>query len=182
MENETTFNPYAAPKADLDPPVTGTSISARAAMLKYEVAIQSVGTTFFFVGLILVVAGMMAFDRSYWIGGLSSLAGATLVIWVGYGLKKLRGSARTVGMTLAGIGLVGFPVITLLSLHILFVLGNKASRGVFTPDYARIIAATPHIRHKGTPIMHIVRMVFAALVLVIALPHLVLFVRRVVGF
>jgi hypothetical protein len=158
MENKPAFNPYTPPQADLDPPAARTSISARASMMKYEVGIRSVGTVFLFIGLILLMAGsiVLAFHREYWIGGLSALAGAAVAFWVDCGLQKLRGSARTVAMILAGIGLLGFPVITLVSLHILFVLGNKSARAVFTPDYARIIAATPHINHKQSPVFRLV--------------------------
>ena len=177
MENEPAFNPYAPPKADLDPPVTGTSISARASMLKYEVAIRSEGTVFLFGGLILFAVGsiILAFHRHYWIEGLSALVVAALAFWVDYGLQRLRGSARTVGMILAGIGLIGFPVITLVSLHILFVIGNKAARAVFTPDYARIIAATPHINHNQSQTFRIL------LILVVGLPTLLLLLMRVAG-
>ncbi len=178
MENEPAFNPYAPPTADLDPPVTGTSISARASMLKYEVAIRSEGTVFLFGGLILFAVGsiILSFHRHYWIGGLAALAVAAVAFWVDYGLQRLRGSARTVGMILAGIGLIGFPVITLVSLRILFVLGNKASRAVFTPDYARIIAATPHINHKQPQTFRIL------LVLLFGLPTVAVVLMKIAGY
>ncbi len=178
MDNEPAFNPYAPPKADLDPPVTGTSISARASMLKYEVAIRSEGTVFLFGGLILFAVGsiILSFHRHYWIGGLAAIVGAALAFWVDYGLQRFRSSARTVGMILAGIGLIGFPVITLVSIHILFVLGNKASRAVFTPDYARIIAATPHINHKQSPLFRLLLVIF------FAVPTVVVVLMKVAGF
>ena len=177
MDNKPVFNPYTPPKADLDPPVTGTSISARASLMKYEVAIRSEGTVFLFGGLILFAVGsiVLSFHREYWIAGISAVAGAAVAVWVDYGLQRLRSSARAVGMILAGIGLLGFPVLTLVSLHILFVLGNKASRAVFTPEYARIIAATPHINHKQSRTFRIL------LILVVGLPTLLLLLMRVAG-
>lgn len=69
---------------------------------------------------------------------------------------------------LACIGLLGIPVGTLINAYILWLLFSKKGKRVFSVDYQRIIAETPHIKFR-TPI-------FAWVVLAVLIAGLVVLV------
>ena len=71
--------------------------------------------------------------------------------WVGHGLRTLNGSVRLWAVALSALGLINFPIGTVISIYFIYVLVSAKGRFVMTPEYAAIRAATPHIRYK-TPI------------------------------
>jgi len=71
--------------------------------------------------------------------------------WVGHGLRTLNGSVRLWAVALTALGLINFPIGTVISIYFIYVLVSAKGRFVMTPEYAAIRAATPHIRYK-TPI------------------------------
>jgi hypothetical protein len=81
---------------------------------------------------------------------------AALQIWVGIGLRNLKPWARIASGVLAGIGLLGFPIGTLINGYILYLLFSKKGAMLFSPDYQRVIAETPHIKYKTSIIVWIV--------------------------
>jgi hypothetical protein len=46
---------------------------------------------------------------------------------------------------LSGIGLLGFPIGTLINGYILYLFLSKKGRTVFAPEYQEVIEATPHV-------------------------------------
>ena len=66
-------------------------------------------------------------------------------------------------MILAAIGLIGFPVGTLISAYILYLLGCQKGVQVFSDEYAEVIAATPHIKYRSS------KLVIGLVVLLVAL-------------
>ncbi|MEJ1963822.1 MAG: hypothetical protein WDO56_20595 [Gammaproteobacteria bacterium] len=71
-----------------------------------------------------------------------------LSIFVGRGLRKLRPWARITTLVLSGIGLLGFPVGTLINGYILYLLLAKKGKRIFEDDYPAIVAATPDVKHR----------------------------------
>jgi hypothetical protein len=61
------------------------------------------------------------------------------------------------------LGLIGFPIGTLISVYFLYLLLSQKGAYVFSPEYAQVIAATPHIQYKTS----IVVWIFLGLLLVV---------------
>ena len=95
-------------------------------------------------------------------GALLGALGA-LELWLWSGLRKLRRNVRVPAMILAGFGLLGFPVGTIISAYILYLLGSQKGVQVFSDEYAQVIAATPHIKYK----LSIVTKVFLVILVVL---------------
>jgi hypothetical protein len=72
-----------------------------------------------------------------------------------YGLRRLRSWARWPTVVLSFIGLLGFPLGTLISALILANLLGKKAAMVFSPEYKDIIAATPHVKYKTSIIVKV---------------------------
>jgi len=50
-------------------------------------------------------------------------------------------------------GLLGFPIGTLISVYILYLLFSQKGADVCSPQYQAVIAATPHIRYRTSKIV-----------------------------
>lgn len=156
------INPYAPPQADLSNPQLspGEDVSIRQAHIKTEATVKSVGTLYYLGCFVLIVSGVatlltnppVAPDAG--IGGNVILSAVLIVIGLlqgvlAYGLRRLRSWSRWPTVVLSFIGLLAFPMGTLISALILSnTLGAKA-RMVFSADYQRIIAATPQVKYKS---------------------------------
>jgi len=140
--------------------------------ISHEASIKSVGLLYFLSGgLFLIVAifsmiGSAATTRSNVRGGMGNVAFglgmavvflglAALLIWVGWGIRKLKSWARIASGVLAGLGLLGFPFGTIINAYILYLLFSKKGATVFSPDYQRVIEETPHIKYKTSIIVWI---------------------------
>ena len=91
------------------------------------------------------------------------MAVAGLQIWTAIGLRQLRSWARIVSGVLSGIGLLGFPLGTLLNGYILYLLFSKKGTMVFSDEYKRVIELTPGIKYRTS----IVVWIFLGLLLVL---------------
>ena len=69
-------------------------------------------------------------------------------------------------MILAGIGLIGFPIGTLISAYILYLLGSQKGVQVFSDEYAEVIAATPHIKYRSSKLVIVLVVLLVALVVI----------------
>jgi hypothetical protein len=92
--------------------------------------------------------------------------------WVGHGLRTLNGSVRLWAVALSALGLINFPIGTVISIYFIYVLVSAKGQFVMTPEYAAIRAATPHIRYK-TPIWLWIVLGFLVLLLLL-LPVVIL--------
>ena len=167
-------NPYA-PSATQSPvkdvSVTGAE-ETRNYHLSHEASVKSVGFLYLLGGLFGTLLGI-----GYVIGGVSIIANPpanggefgfiliplgvfVLAISVvqfatGLGLRKLKPWTRIAGIVLSCIGLLGFPVGTLISAYILYLLLSKKGQFVFSDEYQQVMAATPHIKYKTSIIVWI---------------------------
>jgi hypothetical protein len=159
-------NPYAPPRANVDD-VSGANSEAekiREEHIKHEASIRSIGILYYLSGGLLSVAGvlLLAGIASTKLQGVVAfvspiyLAFGVLFILVGRGLRKLQSWARTTGIVLAAIGLLGFPLGTLLNGYILYLLLAKKGKRIFEDDYKDIIEATPHVKYRTSIIVWIV--------------------------
>lgn len=157
-----TPNPYAPPQARVaDVSVATTAAEAiRREHIKHEAAVRSIGTLYYFGGIMMLVLalvfgfgglpmpGVEAPPVLAWVVSAVYAVLAVISIVVAYGLRRLRSWARVATIVLATFGLLGFPVGTLVSAYILYLLLAAKGRRVFAADYADIVAATPQVRYR----------------------------------
>jgi hypothetical protein len=88
---------------------------------------------------------------------------------VGTGLRRLKRWARIPVGILSGIGLIGFPLGTIINAYILYLVFGKKGVTVFSDEYRLVIEQTPHIKYKTS----IVVWIFLGLVLLLIVAGLV---------
>lgn len=172
------INPYAPPQADLSTPQLSTNEdeSIRQAHIKTEATVKSVGTLYYLGCFVLVLTGASSLITG---SGMvpEAAAGVNLFVsvvfvaigllqgFLAYGLRRLRSWSRWPTVVLSFIGLLAFPMGTLISALILSnTLGAKA-RMVFSEDYQRIIAATPQVKYKTSKVV-VVLLVILVIILI----------------
>jgi len=124
--------------------------------LKHEASVKSVGVLYYLGGGALMVFGIVAA-----VPGMTSAAGVETIflslfflllgvgqIWVGAGLRRLRKWARIPTGILSGIGLIGFPLGTLINAYILYLVFSRKGTTVFSDEYRAVIEQTPHIKYR----------------------------------
>ena len=168
-----TLNPYAPPKARVEDIVQTTSEAdaIRREHIRHEASVRSIGVLYYLGGgaLCLAAIGFLSFYAS----GMRQFAPVIGVLYLGLGIldffiahaiRKLRPWARTALVVLSFIGLLGFPLGTLINGYILYLLLSQKGRRLFEADYPEIVAATPDVKYR-TPIA--VWIVLGALLLLI---------------
>jgi len=179
MSNAT--SPYAPPAARVDDVSASANPEAEAirrAHISHEASIKSVGILYYLGSVLLFFAGvgqmfsaradplMLVIFVAVGVGGL----------FAGYGVRALRRWGRIVGCILAALGLLGFPVGTLINGYILYLFLSKKGRTIFAPEYQDIIAATPHVKYRISILVWVfLALLIGFLLLAIALP---MFVKR----
>jgi len=164
-DNSSEHNPFAAPltmdyAADLD---TRPAAIIRQQYLSHEASIQSVGSLYL-LGCILVVVGggimtYMAISGAAQNGSVGAMElGFLLGIGIGQGfiavgLRGLKSWARIPASLFAGLGLLAFPLGTLINGYILYLLLSAKGRMVFSPEYREVIRQTPEIKYKTSKIL-----------------------------
>jgi hypothetical protein len=178
-------NPYAAPRANIEEvEIGGEAETIRKEHINAEASIQAVGRLYLlgcFLALLTFTALVVgaALSRSDGVAGFISFLPSTVAMLcagafygaAGFGLRKLKPWARIAATIVSVIGLIGFPIGTIISGYILYLLWNKKGRTIFTPNYQDVIAATPHIQYKTTLLVWIILgIVILLVVAAIALP------------
>jgi len=159
------INPYAPPKARVDD--VGAHNSAAEAIrfehIKRETSIRSIGLLYYLSGVVMTLAAIGLFVAAVdgspivwvWALGPAYLLFGVLSIFLARGLRKLQRWARTTTLVMAGIGLLAFPVGTLLNGYILYLLLSQQGKRIFEPDYAQIVADTPHVKYRTSIVVWI---------------------------
>lgn len=144
----------------------------RRAHLNHEASIKAIGILYYLgaigaivgaigLGLLLIAGdlpGPKADDMSAGVVavvGVLILALGALYLWLGRGMRTLKSSVRIPAGVLAGLGLLGFPVGTLINSYILYLLFSKKGTMVFSDEYKQIIADTPDIKYRTSIIVWI---------------------------
>jgi len=136
-----------------------TSEEIRKKYINHEASVKSIGFLYFLGAFFLIVAGVIGLIYNDEDPLVARIFVATLLIclglfqlWVGRGLRTLKSWARIPTGILSGIGLLGFPIGTIINGYILYLVFCKKGSTVFSPEYQQVIAATPNIKYK-TPII-----------------------------
>jgi hypothetical protein len=171
------LNPFEPPRVELGLGSADTASGpederVRRELLNHEVSIQAVGRLMMLGGVLgalaalsLLVAGVQSpeSEPGLMLGlGAAYLVVSVLSLWIGNQLRTLNPSGRIPGALVNGLGLIGFPVGTLISSYILYLLLSRKGRRVLSAEYQGIVARTPHIRYK-TPL--IIVLLFGLLVI-----------------
>jgi len=106
--------------------------------------------------------------------GVALLLMGILFALVGYGVRTFKSWARNWSAILFGLGMAGVPIGTLLGIYVLYLMLSKKGHVVFSEDYQKIIAATPHIQ---CPVPIVMWLFFAVLMLVVVLAIIAKMIR-----
>jgi len=131
--------------------------------LKHEASLKSVGFLYFLLATFLLLAcfGMAisaANDSQPMPAALMAalfFGLAAILISSGIGLRRLKPWARVPAGIISGLGLLGFPVGTLINAYVLFLLFSTKGRMVFSPEYHRVMQETPHIKYRTSIVLWI---------------------------
>lgn len=167
------INPYAAPQSQVLQ-ATSQDELIRQEHINTEASIKSVGLLYYIAMVVLIAAGVSLIvsikpDKAGTAlipGGLMVLLGIS-VGFLAYGLRRLQSWARIPTIILSSIalifGLINLSAGIIIHIYILVKMLGKQGRFVMTPEYQRIIAATPHVKRKTS----IVALVLLALLIII---------------
>ena len=174
-------NPYQTPAANVDAIDTGNIANAEAIRkehLNHEASIRSIGMLYYLgaVGLLIATAviaintGPAAPQLStVWLAFMAGMG--VLYYWVAAGLRALQPKVRGVAAAIAALGLLSFPVGTLINGYILYLLLSAKGKMVFSAEYGDVIAATPHLKYKTSIIIWLLLgIVVAAIAAAIIIP------------
>jgi hypothetical protein len=126
--------------------------------IKHEASVKSVGILYFLAAALFILAGasgMATSNGPRLAVGLAFVCLGGLQIWLGLGLRQLKSWARIPTAVLSGIGLLAFPLGTLINAYVLYLVLCQKGRTVFSADYKRVIEQTPHIKYKTSIIVWI---------------------------
>ena len=155
------INSYAAPQSKVFQATSEDELT-RKAYIETEESIKSLSVLYYFGAPVLTALGAAPFayklpDKN----ALQLLAGGMLLMGIGmavtaYGLSRLQSWSRITTIILSSIaliiGLINLPKGTLFyifhvfHIFILVKMMGKRVQFVMTPEYQRIIAATPHVK------------------------------------
>ena len=164
-------NPYRATNFDAGmgtPSVDGAE-GIRMAHIQHEASIKSIGFLYM-LGFLLCIIGIFPLGAGL-IGlqgmgaqerGLMAGIGVFYILlggfqgFTGYALRGLKPWARWTAVVFSAIGLIGFPIGTLISAYFLYLLLTEKATTIFSPEYQAIIQQTPHVKAKTSVLAWII--------------------------
>jgi hypothetical protein len=146
---------------------TTAAEATRKEHLKHEASVKSIGFLYYLGGaaVLLIAIGMLS--RMGGVRGTSAGAAGPIFmsilllilgagqLWVGTGLRGLRKWARIPTGILSGIGLLGFPLGTIINAYILYLIFSEKGKTVFSDEYQTVMEQTPHIKYRTSIIVWI---------------------------
>jgi len=146
----------------------------RTAHLHHEASIQSIGTLYYLAGFgsaCMALATVLSHESKEMIvkAALVAVFGlfSCAYFWMGKQLKQLNPAVRRPATILACLGLLGFPIGTLINGYILFLLHSAKGKMVFSPEYQEAVLATPDIKYKTTKLVWVL-LILVLLMIVLA--------------
>ena len=165
-----TVNPYAAPTARVEDAGANAEAEAiRRAHINHEASIKAVGALYYLGGVLAIVVGVGSLlgprDAGLLVTGVLFLVIGVAQFFAGWGVRALRAWGRIMGIVLSGLGLLAFPIGTLINGYILYLFLAKKGRTIFDAEYQDVIAATPHIKYRTSIVVWILLALVGALIL-----------------
>jgi hypothetical protein len=141
--------------------------------LSHEASVKSIGILYYLGGAALVLVALASVVTVVAGKGKPETMAIAIVlgilaaaqIWVGSGLRRLRSWARIPTAILSGIGLLGFPLGTIINGYILYLVLSQKGATVFSSDYQAVMQQTPHIKYRTSPVVWIVLAVVLLLII-----------------
>jgi hypothetical protein len=163
-------NPFAAPQTDISPvtiadEATPDAERIRRQYLNHETSIKSIGVLFYLNTIGSIITAILWFERGSVIIASLLAVQAPLLALTGYYLRKLQPWSRIPTGIFAVLALIYFPIGTMVGGYILWLVFGRKGQKVFSPEYARVIAQTPHIRYRTSKIVIFFALLLAAVVL-----------------
>lgn len=169
FDAELNDNPFQAPQNPFDNDGIGDTHAeaVRQEHLSHEASVKSIGLLYMLGGIFMVLAtmGLLFAVVAGPGGGAPGPAEVAFIVILpvlailqcitAVGLRRLRGWARIPSGILSAIGLIGFPIGTLINGYILYLLFSQKGSMVFSEEYQEIMAQTPHIKYKTSIIVWI---------------------------
>jgi hypothetical protein len=167
-------NPYAAPAARVeDVPANAEAEAIRRAHISHEASLKAVGFLYYLGGVLVTIGGLASLAGRPDAGGIGVALFMVVVgvgqFFAGWGVRGLTKWGRALGCVLSGLGLLAFPVGTLINAYILYLFLSKKGRTIFSPEYQAVIAATPYVKYRTSILVWI----FLALVVLVLLAAVV---------
>ncbi len=134
--------------------------SIRKAHLAHEASVRSVGVLYVIgAALVILLSGVRFLTPQH--GPLiMEIAVSMLIVflgvlqfWTGIGLRRLKSWARVPTGLFSGLGLIGFPIGTLINAYVLYLVFSKKGKTVFSEQYQSVIAATPDMKYRTSIIV-----------------------------
>ena len=150
-------NPYTPPTAPLAPDNDESQRfeAIRREHINHEASIRSVGLLYYLSAIFLFLiavgtlfSGIANTDSIASIFTVVYLVLAILFAPLAHGLRKLRGWVKVPVTILSALGLIGFPVGTIINGYIIYLVWCKKGEMVFSPQYREIAEQTPHIKYR----------------------------------
>jgi hypothetical protein len=154
--------------------------ATRRRYLSHEASVKSIGLLYYLgaVGSLIGAFGVLleSLSGSALGSGLAPIGAIYLLLglllgFLGRGLRRLQRWVRIPVGVLSGIGLLNFPVGTLINGYILYLVFSRKGAMVFSDAYAQVMRQTPHIRYRGSWVLLLilVLVVAAAIAVVISI-------------
>ena len=152
----TAEDPYAAPTARVEDPYSSDAEAVRREHINHETSLRSVGYLYWLGALMVLVMGVMMFSQAGSVRDPAFMAGmgtffiimALVSVVIGWGYRALMPWVRWVGGFFSVIGLLQIPFGTLINGYILYLMFSAKGARIFSPDYASIVAQTPHVKYQ----------------------------------
>jgi hypothetical protein len=168
-------NPYASPRAIGTETPTSDAEAIRMAHLSHEASVRSIGSLYYLGGILtaitlvsLLVVGVTGGD-TFGPGdvfGFAILFGMlTISFGIGRGLRTLRRSAQIFAGLISTLGLLAFPIGTLINGYILCLLFSSKGNRVFSAEYKEIIEQTPHVVYRQSTLLAVLAVILLLLLL-----------------
>jgi hypothetical protein len=158
-------NPYAAPAASVDDvPESPEKEAIRREHINHEASIKAVGFLYYLGGVLVTIGGIAQLAVEPGVGIALLVLGAGQFV-AGWGVRALRPWGRIAGCVVSGIGLLGFPIGTLINAYILYLFLSKKGRTIFAPAYREVIDATPHVKYRTSVVVWIFLALLVGLIL-----------------
>lgn len=176
---------YKPPSANLDRETHDAAAERiREEHIAHEASIRSTGCGcgLIFACIALVIAGLVFAALSGGVSAeVSAESGLPVAVMIGfysvllllygasaYGLRNLKPWARIPAGIVAGIGLLGFPIGTIINGYILYLLFSSKGATVFSDEYKRVIAQTPQVKHKTSPLLFVLLLLIVGAIILAA--------------
>lgn len=176
------FNPYHSPESSnfLPDATVSNAVAIRQEHLSHEASVKGLGGLYVLGGVLLLIGGVGLGISS--IGMLMSSAKheptmillliplylglGVLQLLTGLAIRRFKPWARIVGIVFSAIGLLGFPLGTIISGYFLYLLAGRKGATIFSPQYQLIIEQTPGMKYKTSLLVKVLLVIFILLIVV----------------